>query len=53
MAAVKQISSTCKKEWDIIRNFTKFLIDKEGNVIERYSPTFNPVDMEKDIENLL
>ena len=53
MVAVKQISSSCKEKWDIIRNFTKFLIDKEGNVIERYSPTFNPADMEKDIENLL
>ena len=53
MVAIKQISSTCKEKWDIIRNFTKFLIDKEGNVIERYSPTFNPVNMEKDIENLL
>ena len=53
MVAVKQISSTCKEKWDIIRNFTKFLIDKEGNVIERYSPTFNPMDMEKDIENIL
>jgi glutathione peroxidase len=53
MVAVKKISSTCKEKWDIIWNFTKFLIDKEGNVIERYSPTFNPIDMEKDIENLL
>ena len=53
MAGVKQISSTCKKDWDIIWNFTKFLVDKNWNVIKRYSPTYNPLDMEKDILELL
>ena len=27
--------------------------NKEGNVVGRYSPTFKPEDMEKDIINLL
>ena len=34
-------------------NFTKFLIDKEGNVVKRFEPTTAPLDMAKDIEALL
>lgn len=34
-------------------NFTKFLIDKEGNVVKRYGPTVNPTKMKEDIEQLL
>ena len=34
-------------------NFTKFLIDREGNVVKRFEPTAAPEDMEKDIEALL
>ena len=34
-------------------NFTKFLIDKEGNVVKRFEPTTDPLDMAKDIEALL
>ncbi|BCJ94519.1 glutathione peroxidase [Anaerocolumna cellulosilytica] len=34
-------------------NFTKFLIDKDGNVIERFAPTVNPVKMEDKITELL
>jgi len=34
-------------------NFTKFLIDKNGNVIRRYAPTVKPLKIKKDIENLL
>ena len=53
MAGVKKISSTCKKENDIVWNFTKFLVDKEGNVIRRLSPVENPMILEEDILNLL
>lgn len=38
---------------DIKWNFTKFLIDKEGNVIKRYSPTTSPLKIKTDIEKLL
>jgi glutathione peroxidase len=38
---------------DIKWNFTKFLIDKEGNVIERYAPTTTPLSFKSDIEKLL
>ena len=34
-------------------NFTKFLIDKEGNPIKRYGPTTLPEDIASDIEDLL
>ncbi|MBP3840815.1 MAG: glutathione peroxidase [Bacilli bacterium] len=53
MKAVEKISNTTKKDNDIKWNFTKFLVDRNGNVVERYSPTFKPEDMEKDIEHIL
>jgi len=31
-------------------NYTKFLINKEGQPVKRYGPTTDPVDMEKDYE---
>lgn len=34
-------------------NFTKFLVDREGKVIERYAPTTKPEKIEKDILKLL
>lgn len=34
-------------------NFTKFLVDGEGNVVKRYAPTTKPEDIASDIENLL
>jgi glutathione peroxidase len=34
-------------------NFTKFLIDQEGNVVKRFSPVTTPEEIEKDIEALL
>jgi glutathione peroxidase len=34
-------------------NFTKFLIDKNGNVIERFAPTTKPESLEDDIKKLL
>ena len=53
MKAVEKISKTLKKDGDIKWNFTKFLVDKEGNVIGRYSPTFKPEDMEVDIKKVI
>ncbi|MEC7817986.1 MAG: glutathione peroxidase [Pseudomonadota bacterium] len=34
-------------------NFTKFLIDREGNVVRRYAPTDRPESIAADIEKLL
>jgi glutathione peroxidase-family protein len=35
------------------QNFTKFLVDRSGKVVERYSPTSTPESIAKDIEKLL
>ena len=53
MAAIAKISTSCQKEGDIGWNFTKFLVDKEGNVIRRYDPTRDPLDIEEEIVALL
>ncbi len=34
-------------------NFTKFLVDRNGKVVDRYAPTTKPEDIRKDIETLL
>ena len=34
-------------------NFTKFLIDKHGSVVERYAPTTKPEELEKDVAKAL
>ncbi len=34
-------------------NFTKFLIDRKGDVVRRYAPTTKPEDIARDIEALL
>ncbi len=38
---------------DIKWNFTKFLIDREGNVVKRFGPQVNPLKLSKDIQKLL
>ena len=53
MKAVEKMSKTTKNDEDIKWNFTKFLVDKKGKVVERYSPTFKPEDMEEDIKNII
>lgn len=34
-------------------NFTKFLIDDQGNVVKRYAPTVSPLKIKIDIEDIL
>lgn len=34
-------------------NFTKFLVDRQGNVVHRYSPTVKPSEIKNDILSLL
>lgn len=34
-------------------NFTKFLVDREGNVVERYAPTKTPESIEEEIVKFL
>ena len=53
MKAIEKISTTCKKDGDIKWNFTKFLVDRKGNVVKRFDPTSNPMSFENDIKELL
>ena len=34
-------------------NFTKFLVDRKGNVVDRFAPQTKPEKLEKDIKKLL
>jgi len=34
-------------------NFTKFLVDRDGNVVERYAPKTEPKELENDVRTLL
>lgn len=50
---LKTISKSVEKESDILWNFTKFLINRDGSEIKRYAPTVTPNDIEKDIIEML
>ncbi len=52
-ALLKTLSTSVEKDSDIMWNFTKFLISKDGATIKRYAPTTDPKDFEKDIEEML
>jgi glutathione peroxidase len=52
-AMLKTISKSVEKGSDILWNFTKFLISKDGETIKRYAPTTAPKDFEKDVEAML
>lgn len=43
------ILGTKKIKW----NFTKFLVNKKGEVVNRYAPTTKPQALQADVENLL
>ncbi|HZG57843.1 glutathione peroxidase [Paenibacillus sp.] len=45
----KGILGTKSIKW----NFTKFLVDREGNVVDRYASTDTPEDLEKEIKKYL
>ena len=48
-AAKKGVLGSGTIKW----NFTKFLVDREGNVVERYAPQTEPKALEADIGKLL
>ncbi len=52
-AMLKGLSKTAKKDSDILWNFTKFLVNRDGTVIKRYAPITTPEDIKKDIEGML
>lgn len=53
MRAIAKMSATCTKKGDIVWNFTKFLVDKDGNAVKRYGPTFDPNEIEKDLLEII
>ena len=53
MNTVEKYSNTKNSANDIRWNFTKFLLDRNGNVIERYEPVTSIKEIEKKIEELL
>ena len=49
-AMLKGISKSVEKPSDILWNFTKFLVSKDGKTVKRYAPVTEPKDFEQDIE---
>ena len=52
-AMLKGISKSVEKESDILWNFTKFLINRDGTVVKRFPPVTTPEGMEDDIKAML
>ena len=50
---LKGLSKSAEKDSDILWNFTKFLISRDGSIVKRYAPTTEPVDFEGDIKAML
>ena len=50
---LKTIDRKYKENSDIKWNFTKFIVDREGNVVARFEPTENMKDVEACVEKLL
>ena len=52
-ALFKTISKSVEKDSDILWNFTKFLVNRDGTVIKRYAPVTTPEEIEKDLQEML
>ena len=50
---LKTLSKSVEKESDILWNFTKFLINRDGSQIKRCAPVTTPDDIEKDLIEML
>ena len=50
---VKKMDPDYKNNSDIKWNFTKFLVDREGNVVDRFESTVSPEKIEARINELL
>lgn len=53
MAAISKMPGVSKEPGAIKWNFTKFIVDCEGNVVGRFGPTDEPSMMEDKIKDLL
>ncbi len=52
-AMLKKIDKDYKNNPDIKWNFTKFIVDRDGNVVARFEPTANMKDVEACVKSLL
>lgn len=52
-AMLKKIDKDYKNNPDIKWNFTKFIVDRQGNVVARFEPTQDMADVEKCAATLL
>ena len=50
---LKGLSKSAKNDSDILWNFTKFLISRDGATVKRFPPTTEPADFENDIQEML
>ena len=50
---LKGLSKSVEKDSDILWNFTKFLVSRDGSVVKRFAPVAEPESFEKDIEEML
>lgn len=50
---LKGISKSVEKDSDVLWNFTKFLINRDGTIVKRFAPVAEPKSFEKDIEEML
>ena len=50
---LKGLSKSVEKDSDILWNFTKFLVSRDGSVVKRFAPTAEPASFEQDIEEML
>ena len=50
---LKGISKSVEKDSDILWNFTKFLVARDGETVKRFAPVAEPKDFEKDVEAFL
>ncbi len=51
--ALRQTDENYEEGSNIKWNFTKFLIDKSGNIVDRFEPTTNMLNLEKQINALI
>src|SRR3712207_1097925 len=49
LESIGQVFEGSEIKW----NFSKFLVDREGNVVERFSPTYSAEELEADVKKLL
>jgi len=52
-AMLKTIDRDYKNNPEIKWNFTKFLVDREGNVIKRFEPTYSMKKVREEIGELI